>query len=190
MAIDISIRIGGQAGQGMQSISQILGKIFTRQGLYVFMHQDVESRVRGGHSYVQLRIKDEPCQTLCDKIDLLIALSEGSIESDQTDLTADGLMIFDDEATGFTSENPSHLSIPMGKLALEAGKNKIMANTVATGAVLALLGCDLQPLLDRLEEEFSAKGPEIIEKNGNCASSGYRFVQSHYKGSFSKELPQ
>jgi 2-oxoglutarate ferredoxin oxidoreductase subunit alpha len=187
MAIDISIRIGGQAGQGMQSIGQILGKIFTRQGLYVFLHQDIESRIRGGHSYVQLRIKDEPCHAFRDKIELLIAFSEGSIEHDRPDLTEGGLMVYDGEATGFTSQNSRHLSIPMETLAQEAGKKKIMANTVATGAVLALLGCDLQPLLDRLEEEFRAKGKETIEKNKNCASSGYRFVQSHHKGAISKK---
>lgn len=43
MAVDVSIRIGGQAGQGMQSISFIMGKIFTRHGYYVFINQDVES---------------------------------------------------------------------------------------------------------------------------------------------------
>ena len=60
MALDVTIRIGGQAGQGMQSIGLILGKIFTRHGYYVFIHQDVESRIRGGHNFVQVRIKDAP----------------------------------------------------------------------------------------------------------------------------------
>ena len=39
MAVDVTIRIAGQAGQGIQSISAIMGKIFTRHGFYVFINQ-------------------------------------------------------------------------------------------------------------------------------------------------------
>jgi len=187
MALDITIRIGGHAGQGMQYIGLILGKIFTRYGYYVFIHQDVESRIRGGHNFVQLRIKDEPVYCHSDKVDLLIALDKGSMDRDQPDLAPDDIMIFDVQE--FTSDNPARLPVPMEKLALEAGKNKIMANSVATGAALALLGIDLQPVLDRLDEEFSAKGPEIVEKNRNCVIAGYRYIQNHFKGSFSKKIP-
>ncbi len=189
MALDVTIRIGGRAGQGMQSIGLILGKIFTRHGYYVFIRQDVESRIRGGHNFVQLRIKDEPVYVHSDKVDLLIALDKGSMDRDQPDLAPDDIMIFDVQEKGFTSDNPARLPVPMEQLALEVGKNKIMANSVATGAALALLGFDLQPLLDRLDEEFSAKGPEIVEKNRNCVISGYRYIQNHFKGSFSKKIP-
>jgi hypothetical protein len=48
MGFDVSVRIGGQAGQGLQSTSSIMGKIFTRHGYYAYIHQDVESRIRGG----------------------------------------------------------------------------------------------------------------------------------------------
>ena len=32
MSLDMSIRIGGQAGQGVQAVSHALGKVFTRSG--------------------------------------------------------------------------------------------------------------------------------------------------------------
>lgn len=48
MDVDVSIRIGGEAGQGMQSIGFAIGKVFTRHGYYTFINQDVESRIRGG----------------------------------------------------------------------------------------------------------------------------------------------
>ena len=51
MSVDVTIRIAGQAGQGVQSISAIMGKIFTRRDFYVFINQDAESRIRGGHNY-------------------------------------------------------------------------------------------------------------------------------------------
>jgi 2-oxoglutarate ferredoxin oxidoreductase subunit alpha len=189
MEVDVSMRIGGQAGQGMQSISFIMGKIFTRHGYYVFINQDVESRIRGGHNFNQIRVKDEPVHAISDKVDLLIALDKGTIDQDLPDLIEDGVLIFDATTTGFTSDNPNHLSVPLEKLATEAGKSKIMVNSVATGAAFALLGYDLEPLLERLEEEFAGKGEEIVRNNQNSASAGYRYVQENFKGASTFHVP-
>jgi 2-oxoglutarate ferredoxin oxidoreductase subunit alpha len=181
MPLDVSIRIGGQAGQGMQSISFIMGKIFTRHGYYVFINQDVESRIRGGHNFNQVRVKDEPVHAISDKVNLLIALDKGTIDQDLPHLIEDGVLIFDGSQTGFTSDNSNHLSVPLEKLATEVGKNKIMVNSVATGAAFALLGYDLEPLLERLKEEFVGKGTEIVRNNQNSASAGYRYVQENFR---------
>jgi 2-oxoglutarate ferredoxin oxidoreductase subunit alpha len=80
MTVDVTIRIAGQAGQGIQSISAIMGKIFTRHGFYAFINQDAESRIRGGHNFDQVRIKDEPVYAIRDKLDYLICLDENAIE--------------------------------------------------------------------------------------------------------------
>ena len=79
--------------------------------------------------------------------------------------------------------------MPLEQFALEIAKNKIMANTVATGAAFALLGFDLEPLLDRLEEEFSGKNIEIVEKNKKCASAGYDYVHEKFRGHMAQKVP-
>ena len=76
MALDMNIRIGGQAGQGVQAVSYAVGKVFTRYGYYVLIHQDLESRIRGGHNYAQIRIQDRPVLSIKDRPDVLIALDE------------------------------------------------------------------------------------------------------------------
>ena len=189
MAVDVTIRVGGQAGQGMQSISFILGKIFTRHGYYVFITQDVESRIRGGHNFNQVRIKDIPVEAISDKVHLLIALDKGTIEQDLPELVEGGVMIFDGAKTGFESTHPNHFSVPLEELAVKAGKNKIMINSVATGAALACLGFEIQPLLDRLGVEFGDKGKEVVENNRNSASAGYRYFRDNFKGVYPYMVP-
>ncbi|MFC1863145.1 2-oxoacid:acceptor oxidoreductase subunit alpha [Thermodesulfobacteriota bacterium] len=189
MSIDITVRIGGQAGQGMQSIGSIMSKVFTRHGYYVFTNQDVESRIRGGHSFVQVRIKNEPVNSIADNVDILIALDKSVIDQDLSDLAEDGVMIFDGENTDFRSDNPNHLSIPMEKLAIEAGKNKIMVNAVATGAAFALMEYMVEPLLDRLAEEFERKGSDIVDKNRSSAQAGFHFVRDNFQGEHPYKLP-
>ena len=46
--MEYTIRVGGEAGQGLQSIGNGLAKILSRYGFTVFTHQDYMSRVRRG----------------------------------------------------------------------------------------------------------------------------------------------
>jgi Pyruvate/2-oxoacid:ferredoxin oxidoreductase gamma subunit len=49
----------------------------------------------------------------------------------------------------------------LGKLAKDAGGSAIMSNTVAVGAVVAMLGGDLQVFKDLLKDEFSEKAKKL-----------------------------
>jgi 2-oxoglutarate ferredoxin oxidoreductase subunit alpha len=79
--------------------------------------------------------------------------------------------------------------MPLEKIALEQGKSKIMVNSVATGAVFALLGFALDPLLDRLGEQFASKGSEIVDRNRDSATAGHRYVKENFKGAAGKSIP-
>jgi 2-oxoglutarate ferredoxin oxidoreductase subunit alpha len=174
--MDISIRIGGEAGQGIQSISSIIAKTFVRHDYYVFINQDFASRIRGGHNFDQVRITNNPLQAVDDKVHILIALDEETIRQDINCLVDNGILLFDQDAIAFASDNPNHVSVPFGRIASEVGKSKIMTNSVATGAAVALLDFDLQPVLDCLQEQFQQKGSETVESNQKSATAGYDFV--------------
>lgn len=58
--MDYTIKICGEAGQGIQTIGETLAKVFSRTGYHVFTHQDYESRIRGGHNFYQIRFSDHP----------------------------------------------------------------------------------------------------------------------------------
>jgi len=179
--MDISIRIGGAAGQGIQSISSIIARTFVRHNFYVFINQDVESRIRGGHNFDQVRISDHPARAVADKVHILIALDKETTNQDVGCLANDGVLLFDGDAIGFTSDAPNHFSIPFAQIASEAGKSKIMINSVATGAAIALMGFELQPVLDCLREQFQRKGAETVANNQNSATVGYDFVRQNLK---------
>ena len=117
--VDISIRIAGQAGQGMQLVSSIIGKTLVRHGYYVFVNQNVQSRIRGGHSYTQVRIKDEPVLAAGDTIDILVALDGNNIEHDLSDVKEDGIVVYDGEQTGFRPANRNYISVPLERLAVD-----------------------------------------------------------------------
>lgn len=96
--MDYTIRIGGQAGQGLQTIGAVLGKLFARTGYHVFTHQDYMSRIRGGHNFYQVRFSESPVRSSRRGLDLLIALDRTTVETHHDGLNQDGLIIYDSAA--------------------------------------------------------------------------------------------
>jgi 2-oxoglutarate ferredoxin oxidoreductase subunit alpha len=173
--MDYTIKIGGEAGQGIQTIGDALGRVFTRAGYHVFSNQDYESRVRGGHNFYQIRISDRPLAAPHEKVDLLVALDAESISRHEKELSGRGLAIFDSSALKLNRESPLFFDVPFEKLATEHGGSRIMANTVATGAVLGMLGMELTLLLELITETFKKKGDEAVLANKNSAQAGHEY---------------
>ncbi|MFA4827733.1 MAG: 2-oxoacid:acceptor oxidoreductase subunit alpha [Thermodesulfovibrionales bacterium] len=174
--MDYTIKIGGEAGQGIQTIGDTLAKVFSRSGYHVFTHQDYESRIRGGHNFFQIRFSDKPVMSSRVKIDILVALDKESITLHEKELSDNGRIIYDSSALKQKHENQRFLDIPFVDLAAEHGGSKIMANTVATGAVLGMLGMEPGILLGIIKDTFGKKGEDIIKANVNAAMAGHDFA--------------
>jgi len=177
--VDYTIKIGGEAGQGIQTIGEGLGKVFARAGCHVFIHQDYESRIRGGHNFFQVRVSDKPVACSRATVDIVIALDAPSVPENEERLTASGLIIYDGAMLKARYEGPRFLEVPFVALATEDGGSRITANTVATGAVLGLLGMGLDIFLEVIGESMERKGPKTVEENRQAARKGYDFAMTH-----------
>ncbi len=174
--MDYSIKIGGEAGQGIQTIGRTIAKVFSRTGYHVFTHQDYESRIRGGHNFYQIRFSDRPVTSSRDNIDILVALDKESILFHERELSQDGLVVYDSSSLKHKYEKPHFLDIPFTNLAAEHGGSKIMANTVAIGAVLGMLDLKLDILVEIIKSTFEKKGEEVIRSNIKAVTAGHDFV--------------
>src|SRR3972149_2970717 len=96
--MDYSIKIGGEAGHGIQTIGDTLAKVFSRAGYHVFTHQDYESRIRGGHNFFQIRFSEKPVTASRDRIDIIVVLDAESISVHEKELSDNGLIIYDSSA--------------------------------------------------------------------------------------------
>ncbi|WP_287584621.1 2-oxoacid:acceptor oxidoreductase subunit alpha [Candidatus Borrarchaeum sp.] len=183
-SIDLNFRVGGAAGQGVQSIGGILSKTFARGGYHIFTHQDYESRIRGGHSFFHLRLSDKPVYTAPNEVNVLIALDDRTIEIHQDVMVPNSVIICDRQLREVDPEvERIHdiFDVPLMNLAVEAG-NKLYVNTVAMGAALGLIEFDFDILTGLITDEFKKKGQTIIDENVKAARSGYEFTQKNYKG--------
>lgn len=174
--MDYSIRIGGEAGQGIQTVGDTLSRVFARTGYHVFTFQDYESRVRGGHNFYHVRVADSPLTAARDRIDILVAFDRDSIDKDAAFVAEQGQIIYDSGALKQKFEGRQFLDIPFTALAVDKGGSRIMANVVATGAILGMLGMDLDIFLKIISDTFQKKGEDVIKANVLAATAGYDFA--------------
>jgi len=177
--MDYSIKIGGEAGQGIQTVGDTLAHIFARAGYYVFTHQDYESRIRGGHNFYQIRISDKPVSAPRSKIHILVAFDNESITEHEKELTDDGHILYDATILKEKYDNPSFLHVPLVELAVSHGGSKIMANTVAIGAVIGMLGMKPEIMYELVKKTFKKKGEEVINSNLGAAKAGYEYARKN-----------
>ena len=187
MPADFNFMVGGEAGQGVQSVGFLLAKVFARGGYHVFADQDYESRIRGGHNFFRIRVRDGRVGAIVEPVDMLIALNRESIDLHHKELIAGGIVIFDGEKVKDIGGSASLSSVPLERLAREKAGDKLMTNTVALGAALALVNYDLD-ILDTVLVEHFGKG-KVADSNVAAVRAGYDYVQAGYKGSFRQLKP-
>ncbi|MHA1851800.1 MAG: 2-oxoacid:acceptor oxidoreductase family protein, partial [Candidatus Thorarchaeota archaeon] len=134
--MDITFNIGGAAGQGIDTIGDLLTQVFVQAGFYTFTIKDFESRIRGGYNFTQIRVSDIPIYASVDEVDVIIGLSKDAVVGKRDHLSEGGVIIFD-EGIEFDDLEACHFPAPLEKTAREVGGNIRMMNAAALGAVIA-----------------------------------------------------
>jgi len=154
---DLTLLIGGTAGQGLVTLGQLLAKSLVNAGYSILVTQSYQSRIRGGHNTFAIRVSTEAVAAPRESVDLLIAMNAETVTLHRAEVTGGGLIVAD-EAHGI--ETDGCLLVPYQQL----GETRF-ANVVALGVVSVLLGLD-QPLVAKtLDDFFGKKDHEMAEKN-------------------------
>ncbi|MEE9514593.1 MAG: 2-oxoacid:acceptor oxidoreductase subunit alpha [Candidatus Brocadiales bacterium] len=191
MALDFKIKLGGGAGQGMQSICHILSHVFARGGYRVFSVQDYQSRIRGGHNTSTIRMRDGYVTAMTEGVDILIALNKETIDIHAGEVSRGGAIVYDGEKISLDDSSqkniPDLVSVPLERLAHEKGGDKRYVNSVAAGAALGLMRYDFQPLAEMLKEMFGKKTSDA-DANVRAARAGYDSALENFHEQFDRDL--
>jgi 2-oxoglutarate ferredoxin oxidoreductase subunit alpha len=181
MANEITIGIAGAAGDGLDRTGETLAHIAARLGLHLFTYNSYQSLIRGGHTWLRLRLSEDKVDNHGDRLNVLVALNEDSLERHAGEVNPGGAIIFN--AAKFSCDpslvpdGVSLVPLPVPKLTESLGRiPAVMQNTVALGALLRLVGFDMEVTTEILSETFKRKGPEIIQQNIGALRAGYEFA--------------
>ncbi|MDQ2049186.1 2-oxoacid:acceptor oxidoreductase subunit alpha [Natronolimnohabitans sp. A-GB9] len=198
-------RIAGGSGDGIDSTSQNFAKALMRSGLNVFTHRHYPSRIRGGHTYVEIRAAEHEVQSRGDGYNFLLALGDSFARNPQEeayygneeikplsenldDLREGGVIIYDEgliseedveeiDLHERAEENGWHVyPMDLRGLAKEHGR-EVMRNTAGVGATAALLDMELEHIKDLMAD---AMGGDILEANIEILHEAYDTVSEEY----------
>lgn len=191
-AVDLSITIGGDAGQGVESSGAGFSKALARGGLYVFSIADYRSRIRGGHNFYQIRASDREVFSHQDPVHLLIALTRESVEIHMEHVAEGGGVLYDDgfpaNAADLVASRLRPLPCPLVKFAERYG-SRIMVNTAAVAAAAAVIGYPFHYVEQVIRENFAPKGATVVQGNLDTARAAYEYAADRYGPDFPFKLP-
>lgn len=177
----VQICIGGEAGQGLVTIGQLLSKALVRDGFWILVTQSYMSRIRGGHNTFWVRIDTSQVLSAREDCDVLVALDQNTIDQEGAKLTDNGCIV-GDAALSFGPA--SHLAVPTQELA----SKPLYANTAALGVLAGLLGIKRQTVQDLLREQFAKKSEQVVDTNLEVLEAAWAWVEQN-RGAF-PTLPQ
>jgi 2-oxoglutarate ferredoxin oxidoreductase subunit alpha len=182
--------VGGEAGAGITRSGFLFAKSCLRGGLYVFGVNDYQSLIRGGHNFYTVNVNAEMVYSQADTTDLLIALNKETILFHKDELVSGAGIVYDGDQINITPEELGRndlklYTVPLAKIVKELKGPKIMENTVALGAAIALLDYDQELLNSVLHDTFGSK---IAELNIEAAKQGHSYVKEKYSDSFGYSL--
>lgn len=169
---EITLVLGGEAGQGIQTVEQILLWAFKMTGFNVCATKEYMSRVRGGQNSTQIRVSNRRVSAFREHTDLLVALSPGALEHLQDRVSPDTVVLGDEKVVA-----DGALGLPFSRLAQEVG-GPIFANIIAAGAVCSLFQVEADIFNQCLSAMFSRKGEEILRKDILAGEKGYQLAES------------
>jgi 2-oxoglutarate ferredoxin oxidoreductase subunit alpha len=175
---ELTIGIGGAAGDGLDKTGDTIAKTCSRLGLYLSAYNSYQSVIRGGHIWLRVRISEQKVYSHGDSLNVLIALNQDTLERHAREVAPGGAIIYNSDKltcdTALLGDNVLTIALPVAELTNAFGKLlPVMQNTVAMGAMLYLLNLDFDQAAEVLSDTFKHKGEAVVEQNIQVARAGF-----------------
>jgi 2-oxoglutarate ferredoxin oxidoreductase subunit alpha len=183
MINQLSWKVGGQQGEGIESTGEIFSIALNRLGYYLYGYRHFSSRIKGGHTNNKIRVSTTQVRSISDDLDILVAFDQETIDVNFHELRDGGVVIADAKFEPTIPDNSevTLYSVPFTELATELGTS-LMKNMVAIGASSAVLDLDIEVFNGVVQEIFGRKGQQIVDKNMEAIKQGFEFVTAQAGG--------
>lgn len=190
---NMTFKIAGAAGQGVESSGAGFAQALAQGGLYLFGLQDYMSRIRGGLNFFQVRVHEKPIYCHEDDIHILLPLNQEALEAYQDEVIKGGGIIYDEELNvdrrTISNRGRKAMPVPLVEIAKEHGE-RVMANTAALGAAAGVVEYAYERLAAVIRKNFKRKGDEVVAANLRVARAAYLYAQERYAPDFGWKLQQ
>ncbi len=179
MINQLSWKVGGQQGEGIESTGEIFSIALNRLGYYLYGYRHFSSRIKGGHTNNKIRVSTTEVRSVSDDLDILVAFDQETIDVNYKELHENGIIIADSKINPKKPEGlkASLYAVPFTEIATDLGTS-LMKNMVAVGATCAVLNLNINVFEVVVQEIFGRKGQQIVSKNMEAIQAGYDYLKN------------
>ena len=186
---DFAMGIGGEAGQGIATPGDILARIFVRRGLHLTTYNAYQSIIRGGHIFLTVRVSDDKIYSHGDRLDLLLCLNQDTMDRHLNLMGPGSRVVFNSDNIKAEGAARGVGLCPLPIAELTQSRNRLVQNTVAVGAIMALMKLDFSVLEESLQLRFQRQGQAVVDENVRVARAGYDYTLANFEP-FSQDVGQ
>lgn len=182
MENELTIRIGGEFGEGTISGGDILALAAARWGYHVYTFRTFPAEILGGPCMFQVRISDRPVKSMGDYADVLICLNKEAYERNIGELRHGGVLIYD--PSDFTPDTGDCITyaIPFNEIARKEIQLFQTKNMVMLGAISGLFGPPMEAIVQVVQSKLSRSrkaNSTLMEKNLLALETAKNYVIKH-----------
>ncbi len=179
MINQLSWKVGGQQGEGIESTGEIFSIALNRLGYYLYGYRHFSSRIKGGHTNNKIRVSTKQVRSISDDLDILVAFDQETIDLNYKELHEKGIIIADSKINPKKPEDTkaSMYAVPFTEIATNLGTS-LMKNMVAVGATCAVLNLDINVFAGVVNEIFGKKGQQVVDKNMEAIKAGFDYLKN------------
>ncbi|WP_107947850.1 2-oxoacid:acceptor oxidoreductase subunit alpha [Lysinibacillus parviboronicapiens] len=177
MLHQLSWKVGGQQGEGIESTGEIFSMAMNRLGYFLYGYRHFSSRIKGGHTNNKITVRPTEVRSIADDLDILVAFDQETIDVNYKELTEKGVILADAKFEPVKPEDSKAplFAVPFTEVAAELGTT-LMKNMVAIGATASLLNLEDAVFQNVVDDIFGKKGEEVVQKNMEAIARGHEMM--------------
>jgi len=178
---DVSVLIGGKAGDGINSAGALVAQLLNHQGYSIYLYFDYPSLIRGGHNFAIIRGSEQNIGTCWNNLDFVLALNRETLEQHRDRFSNNTTIIFNADLVKSTGRG-----IPVNAILAAEHAPAIMGNSAIIGGFAKAAGIEW----DRVEAVFSTHIPKGVELNLKVAKRAYDQAEKVHQVSKGTQPPR
>jgi 2-oxoglutarate ferredoxin oxidoreductase subunit alpha len=169
---EISILIGGKAGDGIRQAGHIIARLLNRIGYRIFFYDDYPSLIRGGHNFSIIRASEKRIVAHKETVDIIVALNQDAVDKHKHRLNDGGFILYDSKKS-----DAQGIGFDFMEIVKELDGKPIMRNTAAIGALAGVINIEWSVL----EKVITDAVEHEIDLNLKIARQAYDRVETPLK---------
>jgi 2-oxoglutarate ferredoxin oxidoreductase subunit alpha len=184
---DFALKLANVNGTGSSSANNLLMRSIFRMGVPVSGKNLFPSNIQGLPTWYEIRVNKDGHVARAREYDLMVAMNGQTYVRDIAEVAGGGFTMYDSSwplDRDLIREDVTYLGVPLAEMCNDEFRGPreriLMKNIACAGALVAMLGIDMNVIAQLLTEQFAGKD-RLRESNQRALRLGHDFATQHFE---------